>query len=64
MTRKVTLTQADAADSPQGMAAAEYLLATTALTSAWLMLDNSPVGLGRALIDVLSAYSFSLSLPW
>lgn len=49
---------------PRGMAAAEYLLATTALTSAWFMLYSSPAGLGQALIDLLSSYSFSLSLPW
>lgn len=49
---------------PRGMAATEYLLATTALTSAWFMLYSSPAGLGQALIDLLSSYSFSLSLPW
>lgn len=50
--------------SPRGMAATEYLLATTAMTSAWFMLDSSPAGLGQALINLLSSYSFSLSLPW
>lgn len=50
--------------SPRGMAATEYLLATTALTSAWFMLESSPAGLGQALIGLLSSYSFSLSLPW
>ena len=49
---------------PRGMAATEYLLATTALTSAWFMRDSSPAGLGQALIGLLSSYSFSLSLPW
>jgi len=46
------------------MAATEYLLASAALSSAWIILDSSPSGLGKALADLLAAYSFSLSLPW
>lgn len=49
---------------PTGMALTEYVLATTALASAWLILDGSPMSLGRALVDLMAAYSFSLSLPW
>lgn len=64
MMKQPLIAQKGVSRPPRGMAATEYLLATTALTSAWFMLYSSPAGLGRALIDLLSSYSFSLSLPW
>jgi galactitol-specific phosphotransferase system IIC component len=50
--------------SPRGQALAEYLTAAVAFAAIWVMFDTSEHGLGRALQQLMSFYSFSLSLPW
>jgi len=49
---------------PVGQAVAEYLTALVVFAAVWMVFDSSEHSLSRALQQLLSFYSFSLSLPW
>ncbi len=50
--------------SPRGNAIVEYLVAIAGLAVIWIAFERSPAGLGQAFADLVSSYSFFLSLPW
>jgi uncharacterized membrane protein len=50
--------------APQGQATTEYLLVAAVFLVFWIVLEQSPSGLIKALIQALRDYGFSLSLPW
>jgi hypothetical protein len=49
---------------PRGNALIEYLIALAGLGAIWVAFERSPAGLGRAIADLASSYSFLLSIPW
>lgn len=49
---------------PCGNALLEYLMAIAGVAVIWLAFERSPAGLGQAFANLVSSYSFFLSLPW
>ncbi len=49
---------------PLGNAFVEYLIALAGLGVIWVAFERSPAGLGRAIVDLVSSYTFLLSIPW
>ncbi len=52
------------ATRPSGHAIIEYLIAAASLAVMWIAFERSPAGLGKAFAELLSSYSFLLSIPW
>lgn len=50
--------------APSGHAVLEYLIVTAGLAIIWIAFERSPAGLGQALSNLVSSYSFFLSIPW